>query len=80
MAFYEGQPINGFTGIKSSEEINDFQEVIDVISTVSSQIIEDVNKKLELAGLLLEKKEVDKSYGVIFELISSDFQKKWVKQ
>ena len=76
MAFFEGQPINGFTGIKSSEEIKAFfKEVIDV-STVSSQIIEDVNKKLELAGLLLEKKDVTKAMELFSELIAAELTKK----
>ena len=43
MAFYEGQPINGFAGLKSPEEIKAFFDEVISVSAVSSQVIEDVN-------------------------------------
>ena len=76
MAFYEGQPINGFAGLKSPEEIKSFLEEVIASSTMSSKLIDDVNKKLELAESLLEKKDVNKAMELFSELISSDLPKK----
>ena len=75
MAFYEGQPINGFAGLKSPEEIQAFfQEVIST-SSMPSKMVEDLNKKIELADKFLEKKEVDKAMEIFSDLISSDLPK-----
>ncbi len=76
MAFYEGQPINGFAGLKSPEEIKSFLEEVIASSTMSSKLIDDVNKKLEMAETLLENKDVNKAMELFSELISSDLPKK----
>ena len=76
MAFYEGQPINGFAGAKSAEEIKAFLEEVVNMSSMSSQLIDDVNKKMELAESLLENKDVNKAMDVFSELISTDLPKK----
>ena len=76
MAFYEGQPINGFSGLKNPEEIKAFLEEVVASSTMSSKLIDDVNKKLELAESLLENKDVNKAMELFSELISSDLPKK----
>merc|ERR1711924_97172 len=60
MAFYEGQPVNGFAGLKSPEEIKAFFEEVVSVSSVSADLIDNLNKKLEAAELFLEKKEVEK--------------------
>ena len=75
MAFYEGQPINGFAGLKNPEEIQSFLQ--EVISTASmpSKMVEDLNKKIELADKFLENKEVDKAMEIFSDLISSDLPK-----
>ena len=56
MAFYEGQPINGFAGLKSPEEIKSFFDEVVSVSSVSSDLMNDLNKKLESAEIFLEKK------------------------
>ena len=76
MAFYEGQPINGFAGLKSPEEIKAFFDEVISVSAVSSQVIEDVNKNIETAEEFLEKKEVNKAMEIFSELISSEIPKK----
>ena len=76
MAFYEGQPINGFAGAKSPEEIKAFLEEVVNVSSMSSQLIDDVNKKMELAESLLENKDVNKAMDLFSELISTDLPKK----
>ena len=76
MAFYEGQPINGFSGLKSPEEIMSFFDEVVSVSSVSSKLIDDIHSKLESAELFLEKKEVDKAMEVFSELISSELPKK----
>ena len=60
MAFYEGQPVNGFAGLKSPEEIKAFFDEIISVSAVSSDMMDDLNKKLESAETFLEKKNVEK--------------------
>ena len=76
MAFYEGQPNNGFSGLKSPEEIMSFFDEVVSVSSVSSKLIDDIHSKLESAELFLEKKEVDKAMEVFSELISSELPKK----
>ena len=76
MAFYEGQPINGFSGLKSPEEIMSFFDEVVSVSSVSSKLIDDIHSKLESAELFLEKKEVDKAMEIFSELISSELPKK----
>ena len=68
MAFYEGQPINGFAGLKSPEEIKSFLEEVIASSSMTSQLIDDVNKKMELAESLLEKKDINKAMELFSEL------------
>ena len=46
---------------------------------MSSQLIDDVNKKMELAESLLENKDVNKAMDLFSELISTDLPKKWEK-
>ena len=60
MAFYEGQPVNGFAGMKSPEEIKAFFDEVISVASVSSDMMNDLNKKLESAEIFLEKKNVEK--------------------
>ena len=76
MAFYEGQPVNGFAGLKSPEEIKAFFEEVVSVSSVSADLIDNLNKKLEAAELFLEKKEVEKAMEIFSELIASELPKK----
>ncbi|OUV98483.1 MAG: thioredoxin [Alphaproteobacteria bacterium TMED93] len=76
MAFYEGQPVNGFAGLKSPEEIKVFFEEVVSVSSVSADLIDNLNKKLESAELFLEKKEVEKAMEIFSELIASELPKK----
>ena len=76
MAFYEGQPINGFAGLKSPEEIKAFFEEVVSVSSVSADLIDNLNKKLESAELFLEKKEVEKAMEIFSDLIATELPKK----
>ena len=76
MAFYEGQPVNGFAGLKSPEEIKSFFEEVVSVSSASADLIDNLNKKLEAAELFLEKKEVEKAMEIFSELIASELPKK----
>ena len=69
MAFYEGQPVNGFSGLKSPEEIKAFFDEIISVSSVSSDMMNDLNKKLELAETSLEK-NVEEAIEMFSELIT----------
>ena len=76
MAFFEGQPINAFAGLKSPEEIKSFFDEVVSVSSVSTDLIKDLNKKLESAELFLEKKEVEKAMEMFSSLIESELPKK----
>ena len=76
MAFYEGQPINGFAGLKSPEEIKSFFDEVVAASSVSADLMKDFNKKLDTAELFLEKKEVERAMEIFSELIASELPKK----
>ena len=54
-------------GLKSPEEIKSFFDEVVSASSVSSDLMEDLNKKLELAELFLEKKEVEKAMEIFSE-------------
>ena len=76
MAFFEGQPINAFAGLKSPEEIKSFFDEVVSVSSVSADLIKDLNKKLESAESFLEKKEVEKAMEMFSSLIESELPKK----
>ena len=76
MAFFEGQPINAFAGLKSPEEIKTFFDEVVSVSSVSADLIKDLNKKLESAESFLEKKEVEKAMEMFSSLIESELPKK----
>ena len=76
MAFFEGQPINAFAGLKSPEEIKSFFDEVVSVSSVSTDLIKDLNKKLESAELFLEKKDVEKAMEMFSSLLESELPKK----
>ena len=76
MAFYEGQPINGFAGLKSPEELKSFFDEVVVASSVSADRINDINKKLESAELFLENKDIEQAMETFSELISLELPKR----
>ena len=75
MAFYEGQPVNGFAGLKSPEEIKAFFDEVISVASVSSDMMNDLNKKLESAEIFLEQKNVEKAIEIFSELITSELPK-----
>ena len=75
MAFYEGQPVNGFAGLKSPEEIKSFFDEVISVASVSSDMMNDLNKKLESAEIFLEQKNVEKAIEIFSELITSELPK-----
>ncbi|MDC3024097.1 thioredoxin [Alphaproteobacteria bacterium] len=80
MAFFEGQPINGFAGMKSPEEIKAFFDEVVSVSAVSADLKGELIKKLELAELLMEKKETEKAIQVFSEIIASELPKKEISR
>ena len=75
MAFYEGQPVNGFAGMKSPEEIKAFFDEVISVASVSSDLMNDLNKKLESAEIFLEKKNVEEAIEIFSELITTELPK-----
>ena len=75
MAFYEGQPVNGFAGLKSPEEIKSFFDEVISVASVSSDMMNDLNKKLESAEIFLEQKNAEKAIEIFSELITSELPK-----
>ncbi len=76
MAFFEGQPINGFAGMKNPQEIEAFFQEVVSASSISSDAVDDLNQKLDLAESLLEKKDIDMAMQQFSELISNELPKK----
>ena len=70
-----GQPVNGFAGMKSPEEIKAFFDEVISVASVSSDMMNDLNKKLETAEIFLEKKKVEKAIEIFSELITSELPK-----
>ena len=59
LSFYEGKPVDGFTGIKSEEELFSFIKEISTLSEYSSDNLKNINSLLEKAEKKLELKEFE---------------------
>ena len=59
LSFFEGKPVDGFTGIKSEEELFSFIKEISTLSEYSSDNLKNINSLLEKAEKKLELKEFE---------------------
>ena len=59
LAFYEGKPFNGFTGLKSEEEILSFVMELATVSEHSSDELKKINESLEEAEKKLQNKDYE---------------------
>ncbi len=59
LAFFEGKPINGFSGIKTEEEVLNFITEVATISEHSSDDFKNINSLLDEAEKKLQEKEYE---------------------
>ncbi|MAI02663.1 MAG: hypothetical protein CMP40_02400 [Rickettsiales bacterium] len=76
LAFFDGKPVNGFTGLKSNDEIlNFFKELVD-IGEHSSEDIQNINNLIDEAETKLENKEYQSALDVFSSLLGASLPKK----
>lgn len=59
LSFFEGKPVDGFTGMKSEEELFNFIKEISTLSEYSSDNLKNINNLLEKAEKKLELKDFE---------------------
>ena len=59
LSFFEGKPVDGFTGMKSEEELFNFIKEISTLSEYSSDNLKNINSLLEKAEKKLELKDFE---------------------
>ena len=59
LSFFEGKPVDGFTGMKSEEELLNFIKEISTLSEYSSDNLKNINSLLEKAEKKLELKDFE---------------------
>lgn len=76
LAFFDGKPVNGFTGLKSNDEIlKFFKELVD-IGEHSSEDIQHINNLIDEAETKLENKEYQSALDVFSSLLGASLPKK----
>lgn len=77
LAFFEGKPINGFTGMKSKEEVLNFVTEVSALSEHSSDDLKNIGVLLDEAEIKLQNKDYEAaSYefsSLLGESIPKDF-------
>ena len=76
LAFFDGKPVNGFTGLKSNDEIlNFFKELVD-IGEHSSEDVQHINNLIDEAETKLENKDYQSALDVFSSLLGASLPKK----
>ena len=72
MAFFQGKPANGFTGLKPKNEIlSFFDELIDIASHSQNEI-EDIKKLITEAEKKLDAKDYEQAINEFSSLVASN--------
>ena len=59
LAFFEGKPINGFSGMKSEEEVSNFVKEVSAFSKHSSDDLKNMSNLLDEAEIKLQNKDYE---------------------
>ena len=59
LAFFEGKPINGFSGMKSEEEVSNFVKEVSAFSEHSSDDLKNMSNLLDEAEIKLQNKDYE---------------------
>ena len=76
LAFIEGKPVNGFTGLKNQSEISAFISEILQLGSHSSDEIQQINEMIETAEKNLEEKNYNEAIDGFASLLGASLPKK----
>ena len=75
LAFYEGKPVNGFTGLKSSQEVTAFLTEISELASHSSDQLQQINNILEKADKKLIENNFEEAVNDFVSLLGEPIPK-----
>ena len=78
LAFSDGKPVNGFSGLKSEEEILNFVMELATISEHSSDELKKFNETLEEAEKKLQNKDYEKATSDFISLLGESLPKEFM--
>ena len=78
LAFSDGKPVNGFTGLKSEEEISNFVMELATISEHSSDELKKIDEKLEEAEKNLQNKNYEKAASDFISFLGLSLPKEFM--
>jgi putative thioredoxin len=76
LAFFDGKPINGFTGLKNSSEINAFLKEILEAGEHTTEGLKEINNLISVAEKDLEDKKFEEASNTFISLLASSLPKK----
>ena len=78
LAFSDGKPVNGFSGLKNEEEISNFVMELATMSEHSSDELKKINKTLEEAEKNLQNKDYQKATSDYISLLGESLPKEFM--
>ncbi len=76
LAFFDGKPINGFTGLKNSSEVNAFLKEILEAGEHNTEDLKEINNLISIAEKDLEEKNFEEASNTFISLLTSSLPKK----
>ena len=78
LAFSDGKPVNGFTGVKSEEEILNFVMELATISEHTSDELKKIDETLEEAEKNLQNKDYEKAISDFISILGESLPKEFM--
>jgi putative thioredoxin len=76
LAFFDGKPINGFTGLKNKAEVESFLKEILDLGEHSSEDLQEIRNHLDAADKKFEDKKFEEASTIFISLLASSLPKK----
>ena len=76
LAFFDGKPINGFTGLKNNNELSSFLKEVLELGEHSAESLKEINKLISAAEKDLEEKKFEEASNAFISLLASSLPKK----
>lgn len=76
LAFFDGKPINGFTGLKNSSEVNAFLKELLEAGEHTAEDLKEINNLISVAEKSLEDKKFEEASNTFISLLTSSLPKK----
>ena len=76
LAFFDGKPINGFAGLKNSNEVNAFLKELLEAGKHTAEDLKEINNLISAAEKSLEDKKFEEASNTFISLLTSSLPKK----